>query len=70
MAKQVKRVSDMVAKDRAELHVWKLGRVAETKGGHNRLWFCHCGAIDVRYTPAGEGLSRRMYFKIGGDGHG
>ena len=70
MANRVKRVSDMIEKDRAELHVWKLGRVVKTKGGHNRLRLCHCGATEVRNTPFGEDLSRRLYFKIGGDGHG
>ena len=70
MPYQVKRVSDMIEKDREEGHVWKLRRVVQTKGGHNRLWFCDCGATDVRYTPFGEDLSRRVCFKIGGDGHG
>ena len=32
MPYQVKRVSDMIEKDREEGHVWKLRRVVQTKG--------------------------------------
>ena len=70
MTRRVKTVSDMVERDREEMHSWVLRDVRAHDDHTVRHWTCHCGASQTRETRTGEDISRRVYYRVGGDGHG
>lgn len=70
MPRLVKRVADMIQKDRTEKHSWLLRDVRGFEDRIARFYSCHCGAVQTRVTMQGDDTSRRVYYRVGGGGHG